>query len=741
MTAPRLSVPGPRRTPMASACALCLSMMLSAPLQAQSDREVAFTIPAQSLQESLVAFTAQSGAQVTVSGGMDTGVISSLPLDGRYTPREALTRLAAESGLVVRENGSGDFILERPADDNTSLSRRNVQTLEVIGQPIDSVIDSEAIARKQANDLEDLFSGVPTVMAGGSVGAAQKLYVRNLGEDTLNVMVDGATQAGVTYHHTGRISIEPELLKQVEVQVGAGEATNGPGALGGAIRFATKDPDDLLEPDARFGALVKTGYFSNTDGTKVSLSGYGRLNDDWGLLGSLVKADHDNIEDGEGNTIAGTDSKQELQFLKLSGRPADGHRLSLSHERLSEEGNKARRPEWAPGPGNPAWFLEFERRTSTFNYGYNPAGQSLLGLDVTAYLTEFDIFRPIDQYTSAIESKGLIVQNTSRFGSHELTYGVDHRDDVVTAGELPTTSEEEENSSVTGVFVQNHHQLTDSLMLSYGMRYDRFELTDNDNDDFDESGVSPNLGFSWQSTDRLRFSGGYAAAVRGPETNDGFKLFGTTNDPNLEAETAHNVELGADYQLGRFSFSAGLHDVTIEDAIGNALPWSRHYENLGDIDSSGYTLGMNYSANRLELGLNFMDTKAELDGEQLTRYAYGYLGTTTGDVLTINLNYYPAPAWSLGWIGELVSGVNDIYVSSADATIDKPGFGVHDLFVQWQPLAMQGFSLTLTLRNVFDKQYLDHGSIEDFTHIPDYGMVVGPPSAGRDIRLTASYDF
>src|SRR5690554_613148 len=207
------------------------------------------------------------------------------------------------------------------------------EELVVVGQPLDSLMDSDDIERKQANDLDDIFSGVSSVLVGGSVGAAQKIYVRNLGEDTLNIMVDGATQSGVTYHHTGRISVEPELLKQVRVQVGAGDATNGPGALGGAIRFETKDPEDLLGSD-NFGALLKTGYFSNTEGTKNSATVYGRFNDTFSAMASYVDADQDNMEDAEGNELPGTNSDQGLGFVKLVGDLGAGHRLSLSHERL-----------------------------------------------------------------------------------------------------------------------------------------------------------------------------------------------------------------------------------------------------------------------------------------------------------------------------------------------------------------------------------------------------------------------
>lgn len=673
---------------------------------------------------------------------------SRLPAPRFTLPLTCLSQLTlcaalASPGIALAQEDSSAATDE---SDNPSERKAQVRTpateeLVIVGQPLDSLLDSEDLARKQANDLDDVFSGISSVLVGGSVGAAQKIYVRNLGEDTLNITVDGATQSGVTYHHTGRISIEPELLKQVGVQVGAGEATNGPGALGGAIRFETKDPEDLLSGSRKFGGMLKTGYFSNTEGHKHSATVYGRLTDRFSVMGSFVTADQDNMEDADGNELTGTHSEQDLGFVKMVSDLGAGHRLSLSHEQLTEEGDKLTRPEWAEGPRNPLRHLEFERETSTLNYQWDAPAREAVNLEANLYNTVFDIYRPWDDYTSAVDSQGLTLKNTSQLADHKLIYGVDYRDDEVTAGEASSNDEFKETSEVLGLFIQDRYQATDALLLSFGTRYDEFTATDKERNEFTSEGFSPNLGFSYEATSRLTLSGGYAEALRGVETNDGFKLFGTTNDPDLEAEEAKNLELGLDYELARFTFSAGVHDVTIENAIGNAVPWSRHYENLGDLESEGYTLALSYSGRKLFSKVSFLDTTAELDGEPVTRYSYGYLGTSTGDTLTIDTSYQLTPAIDIGWIGTLVDDLNDIYVEAAEASIDKPGYGFHDLYLHWAPTSTDNLSMTLTVKNAFNEQYLDHGSIEDFRHVPDYEAIVGYPAPGRDVRLSLALRF
>ena len=149
-----------------------------------------------------------------------------------------------------------------------------LDTVEVTGNTITPELNSvtaEQIEKVQANDLEDLFSQSPEISVGGGVDIAQKLYVRGIEDQLLSISIDGAVQATRLFHHAGRISIEPELLKRVEVNAGSGNALSGAGALGGSVKFVTKDPEDMLKPGEQFGGLVKGMFSSNTDSFKKQI--------------------------------------------------------------------------------------------------------------------------------------------------------------------------------------------------------------------------------------------------------------------------------------------------------------------------------------------------------------------------------------------------------------------------------------------------------------------------------------
>lgn len=607
----------------------------------------------------------------------------------------------------------------------------------------DAVVTEERIEKFQASDLEDVFASQPEVAVGGSVGIAQKVYVRGVEDPLLNVTIDGATQAGALFHHTGRLAVEPELLKQVEVEAGAGRATSGAGALGGAIRFVTKDPEDLLRPGEEVGALVKLGSFSNTDGYRASTTLFGRLSDRWSTMVSVNQSDHERFEDGDGNEIPGTDSRQQLGFAKIVGRLSGDQTLKLSHEVRTDEGERPQRPQWQISGFNPLYDLDGRRDTTTVNYGFAPSGNPLVDLGLTVYYTESQLEQNVvnrwGRYFGFTRSIGGDLRNSTELGSHTLTYGVDHREDRVNAGGAADRRAEEENGTVTGVYLQDDYWVTDHLLLSAGVRYDDYQLDDNNDQSFSESDVSPNANVSWEVIDGLTLKAGYAEAFRGPSTHDTFKIDRAQNDPDLKGEKAKNKEVGFDYVYRNFTLSGEVYRSEIRDAIADPLFGPVIYQNIGDLESDGYRIGTTYHWQGLQAGLSFHSNEAEVNGEPLTVYVHNLLGNSIGDTWVADLSYRWDRNLEFGWQGRFVQGIEDLETSVG--TIDKPGYGVHDLFLHWLPTGDEDLRLTLTIKNVGDKQYIDHASNADYQDIPGYEGVIGMPEPGRDVRVGLALRF
>lgn len=608
----------------------------------------------------------------------------------------------------------------------------------------DAVVDAQALERYQADDLEDVFAGEPEVSVGGSVGVAQKVYVRGFEDPLLNVSVDGATQAGVLFHHTGRIAVDPDLLKRVEVETGAGKATAGAGALGGAIRFVTKDPEDLLREGENVGALVKLGSFSNTKGYSVNSTIFGRLNDQWSTLVSVSQSDHERYKDGNGDEVPGTDARQQMGMAKLVGHFGNGQTLRLSHEVRTDEGERPQRPQWVVSGFNKLYDLDGRRDTTTLNYAVAPEGNPWLDAEFTLYQSESDIEQNVEdrwgRYYGFSRSIGGDLRNTSQLGDHSLTYGVDYREDKINAGGETDKRAEEETGDVLGVYLQADLWLTEQLLLSTGARYDDYNLRDNNDQKFSEDAVSPNASLAWHVLEGLTLKAGYAEAFRGPMPHDAFKIDRGQNDPDLKGEKAKNTEVGFDYVYQNFSLSAEVYRSEIKDAISDPLdPRPVIYENIGDLESDGYRISAGYQWNALSAGLSFHSNDAEVDGQPLTVYEHNLLGNTIGDTWVADLAYRLNRNLEFGWQGQFVQGIDKLETSVG--TIDKPGYGVHDLFVNWLPTGNEDLRLTLAVKNVGDNQYLDHASNADYEHIAGYEGVVGLPAPGRDIRLGLAMRF
>lgn len=628
------------------------------------------------------------------------------------------------------------------AAENDSVA---LDVVKVTGQTVTlnhNSVNAEQIEKFQANDLADVFRHAPEVSVGGGVAVAQKLYIRGIEDKLLNISIDGASQGGSLYHHNGRITIEPELLKQVDVQAGTGSALSGPGALGGSVKFITKDPVDMLKPGKDFGALIKAGYFSNTDSFKTNTSLFGRLSDSISTMVSYTRADIDDYEDGNGTERLGTGSDQDFLFAKIVGQITDSQTLRLSYEKRKDEGDRAARPQWIVSEGfNDLYQMDLERETITLNYDFNPVGNPWVDSKVTLFNTESDLYQNgrFGPYYGFIKSKGMDLRNTSVIGIHSVTYGFDYREDETLAGPESNKREAKETGKVKGVYLQDDIQLTQALLLSAGLRYDKYELDDNNGLELDETELSHNIGLNFEITDTVNLFASYSEAFRGPMAQDSFKLDGWAKDPNLKPEDADNTEIGLAYDNSRLFASAKLYKTNIDNLIADPVGGPRLYENVGDLESKGYVLEAGYRWSRVLASVSFHHNNAEVDELDANAYDHGGIANSIGNTWTTRLDYQLNNVWSLGWSGHFVERLDNIETSQGD--LDKPGYAIHDIYAQWLPLENQDLRVTLTVNNLFDKDYLNHATNADFSQFADFENIIGLPDPGRDVRLSVAWQF
>ncbi|ROV59932.1 TonB-dependent receptor [Vibrio ponticus] len=613
------------------------------------------------------------------------------------------------------------------------------EVIEITGQVlsgVDAVITTDDLDKQQAQDLNDIFRKTPEVTVGGATPATQKLYVRGLEDSLLNIYIDGALQSGRLFHHQGRLTVDPDLLKQVEVSAGAGRATNGPGALGGSIKFKTKDAHDLLNGSEKFGAQVKTGYLSNSDGYTGNVSLYGEISEGLGLLGTLSYLDQGDLVDGNGDTHEKTALEQTSALIKLSGQLDSKNYISLAYDVYVDHNERAHRPEWAPsvdGFYNPAFDQEMDRYTATASYKYS--GSEKLNIETTLYQTKSTISHKHPDYGHSYgdtDTFGGFLQNTSTIGNLTLIAGTDYRKDEV----IFTTSgvDYPEQGTVWGVYLQNDWQPIERLLISFGGRYDWYSLDSNDGKKIEMSGFSPNVGLEIALTNNIKLFTSYAEAIRGPVTKQLFDLYryGTASD--LKKEEAENFEFGTTFSSSIFNAGITVFHSEIENVITSSRS-DRVYGNRGTLDNQGISAFLGLTYDSLNANLSYNTSAPKLNGEYLNDENRS-LGTTVGDTWVLTTDYDLNGALSLGWTSTFVERMTDI--SDPTVSSEKPGYAVHDLYAQWLPLSNEDLILTLSIKNIFDKYYQDHGTYAKYV---GYDYTTGLAAPGRDFRFNVSYAF
>lgn len=625
------------------------------------------------------------------------------------------------------------------------------------------VVDRERLDELQASSLGDIFEGVPgAVVDGGPRRSGETPSIRGFAEEDVLILLDGVRQSFVS-GHDGRLFIEPELLKQVEIVKGPISSLYGSGALGGVIALTTVDAKDLLDLGETAGVKIKGGFQSANDEFVITTTGFTRSHDgNWDIIGSVAYRDSGDIRLGDGSILP---DEHEIAsgLLKGTVQIAPGLSFSTSWIRYQDDAVTPDNPQHGNVSGVPTddgaipidVFRTVQSDTVQGTLSYKPDGNPYVDANFQTYWTrnrvEEDEVEGIRTVSREVETIGVKADNRTRFDLSDkskltLTYGAEYYQDEQVGRDNTSLGGGRDGvpgatADFAGVFAQTELKLLEpaglpgELTVIPGVRFDRFTNEARGEEDFADTAVSPKIGLAYKPVPWLLLFGNYGEAFRAPSFNelyaDGvhFRLGPTiTNrfvaNPDLRPQDGSTVEGGIGLEFkdvakagDKVSVKASYWQSKVDDFIdlqvngvgeGGPTDIGCFVPVLGPCTSNFVNVphaeleGFEVSA-RYDVGRFYgIATYATIDGVNTDTGAF--LGVLQPDKLYLDLGLKLPEYWMR--LGTRVTFADDFDKVNGD---EKPRDAYHTigLYAAIEPGEgpLKGFRLDLGIENITDEDY------------------------------------
>ena len=287
-------------------------MLLAMPLMAQTGQAQHFSIAAQPLAAALDRFSRQTGIAFAYTTSQFRQV-QSPGVTGTLTPRQALVRLLADTGVNFKFTGAATVVLERNVTRQDKKPLRlapvNVKAesmQESAYGPVEgyvakrsatatktdtpiietpqsiSIISREDMDIRNVRDTGDVVAYSSGVL-GGTAGeknlfGGSSIRIRGYGYASSSGRSDNLHIDGLRVTGTGYLSnnLDPWLFERIEVLKGPSSVLFGQTHPGGIINQISKRPHDGMYNQIRFGS-------GNFDKASVMFDLGAELNEAWQL--------------------------------------------------------------------------------------------------------------------------------------------------------------------------------------------------------------------------------------------------------------------------------------------------------------------------------------------------------------------------------------------------------------------------------------------------------------------------
>ncbi|MBJ2148945.1 TonB-dependent hemoglobin/transferrin/lactoferrin family receptor [Vibrio sp. IB15] len=527
-------------------------------------------------------------------------------------------------------------------DEVVVSSTRTNQQLEDVAASV-TVISDKQIEENMAKDVNEIFEYTPGVtMNSSSRQGAQTINIRGMEGKRVKILVDGSSQPGsfdggpYAFINSSGISIDPDMLKSVEIIKGAASSLHGSDAIGGVVAFETKDPSDFLKDGKDFGGQAKLSYSSEDN----SFSEHVALANRFGDLETLVaytRRDGEELQnfrnsgDLENYAVENQDTSADNLLVKLQYQLNESHRIEFLAELIKDTSDSdIYHSSYDSYTGEDdtkqnrfaikhIWFSDgaiADTVTSKVSYiskeehgvtkRFKPAGPGF-----PPYVPANNDNLQTKDYDYTEDKLEIETQLDKEINNHYLVYGatythsdisntnMEYNSDPATDDQLYVYTPDAKEQKF-GLFVQDEISLMNNkLVVTPGVRFDYFSTDPGKNTgesltDFSDSAVTGRLGTTYKLTDAGTVFGQISQGFRAPSfdelyyTYDNLANHGTpyVNDPNpnLKSETSISYELGYRHitQASSSEIAAYYSDYDdfIETVVTKKVGRTKHFSNV-----------------------------------------------------------------------------------------------------------------------------------------------------------------
>jgi len=613
-------------------------------------------------------------------------------------------------------------------------------------------LGEQDLSVKQATHMSELLRELPGVDVGGTHSLVQKINIRGLGESDLDITLDGASQHANMFHHIGNLTLNPDILKSVDVKVGNNSVTQS--SIGGSVAFETKDGKDLLRDGESFGTRIYGGYATNSN-QQGSITTYGLLgeNVDAMFYGNLV--DSDNFTDGDGTETVGSEGSVGNALFKIGYEPSDKSRLELSYDMYRDSGDYSARPDMS-GTYNTYRATElvptdYDRDTITASYEYNGTIHSG---KVNIYSSTTEITRDESVITTWPSNRKSVNSATNEnIGINANIQSNINIADFNNQFNYGFETMQQSSSSVYGgvkymdekvisnaLFLEDKFYFSPNFSITAGLRYDH-DRRDAMTSDTSYNDVTWALSADWDIAKNVSLFASTRSLFKSPELLESFIRYHTTSylDDDIVAQTGLNTQIGARYsgQVREhfFSSSATIFKTDINDYLHETWNGSGYtIENTGDAEIKGFEISASYAYNVFMSKFSYSRSESNNTTTNSALVDVNDRSVDIGDSISLTLDYQiDSIDTVLGWTSTIVLEEDNV----EDGGNVKEAYNTHNIYVQWMPSDIDGLQVTFGIDNITDEYYVSHASRSGGTGENIYEDY----EPGVNYKLSAAYQF